>query len=130
LIGDEMPLSELPAAWNAQMHELVGVTPPNDRLGCLQDVHWPSGGWGYFPTYTLGAMTAAQVFDAARRTDPQIPGAIAHGDFKPLVNWLRVNIHSQGSLQETDALLTQATGRPLDATVFKDHLRRRYLEQA
>jgi len=130
LIGDEMPLSELPAAWNAQMQELVGVTPPNDRLGCLQDVHWPSGGWGYFPTYTLGAMTAAQVFDAARRADPQIPGAIAHGDFKPLVNWLRVNIHSQGSLQETDALLTHATGRPLDATVFKDHLRRRYLEQA
>ncbi|WP_332129951.1 carboxypeptidase M32, partial [Azorhizobium caulinodans] len=128
LIADEMPLSELPAAWNAQMQELVGVTPPDDRLGCLQDVHWPSGGWGYFPTYTLGAMTAAQIFDAAKRADADILPGIARGDFKPLVTWLRANIHGQGSLYETDDLLTRATGRPLDASVFKAHLRRRYIE--
>ncbi|MGU3496261.1 carboxypeptidase M32 [Xanthobacteraceae bacterium A53D] len=129
LIGDEMPLSELPAAWNAQMQELLGVTPPDDRLGCLQDVHWPSGGWGYFPTYTLGAMTAAQLFDAAKRADADIVPGIARGDFLPLVTWLRANIHSQGSLYETDDLLTRATGRPLDASVFKAHLRRRYIEE-
>lgn len=129
LIADEMPLSELPAAWNAQMQELVGVTPPDDRLGCLQDVHWPSGGWGYFPTYTLGAMTAAQIFDAAKRADADILPGIARGDFKPLVTWLRANIHGQGSLYETDDLLTRATGRPLDASVFKAHLRRRYIEE-
>ncbi|TDT90248.1 carboxypeptidase Taq [Azorhizobium sp. AG788] len=129
LIADEMPLSELPAAWNAQMQELVGVTPPDDRLGCLQDVHWPSGGWGYFPTYTLGAMTAAQIFDAAKHADTDILPGIARGDFKPLVTWLRANIHGQGSLYETDDLLTRATGRPLDASVFKAHLRRRYIEE-
>lgn len=127
LIADAMPLGELPAAWNAGMQELLGITPPNDRLGCLQDIHWPSGGWGYFPTYTLGAMTAAQLFDAAIRAEPDLLPGIARGDFTPLVGWLRANIHSQGSRFETDELLTRATGRPLDAGVFKAHLARRYL---
>ncbi|MFG1426739.1 carboxypeptidase M32 [Roseixanthobacter glucoisosaccharinicivorans] len=129
LIADTMPLSELPAAWNAGMQELLGVTPPDDRLGCLQDIHWPSGGWGYFPTYTLGAMTAAQVFDAACKSDGDILPGIGTGDFAPLVAWLRANIHSQGSLYETDELLTRATGRPLDAAVFKAHLIRRYASE-
>ncbi|AMJ59469.1 carboxypeptidase M32 [Bosea sp. PAMC 26642] len=130
LIADEMPLSELPSAWNAGMTALLGVTPPDDRLGCLQDIHWPSGGWGYFPTYTLGAMTAAQIFEAACRAQPDILPGIGRGDFTPLVGWLRTHIHGQGSLLETDALLTQATGRPLDAGVFKAHLRRRYVDEA
>lgn len=129
LIADAMPLSELPAAWNAGMTELLGVTVPNDRLGCLQDVHWPSGGWGYFPTYTLGAMTAAQIFEAACKAQPDILPGIGRGDFAPLLAWLRTHIHSQGCLLETDALLTQATGRPLDAGVFKAHLRARYVAQ-
>jgi carboxypeptidase Taq len=126
LIADQMPLAELPAAWNAGMRDLLGVTPPNDRVGCLQDIHWPSGGWGYFPTYTLGAMTAAQIFDAACTAEPDILPAIGRGEFAPLVSWLRTQIHSQGSLYQTDELLTRATGRPLDAEVFKAHLRRRY----
>jgi carboxypeptidase Taq len=130
LIGDAMPLSELPAAWNAGMRGLLGVTPPNDRLGCLQDIHWPSGGWGYFPTYTLGAMTAAQIFEAACKAQPEILPGIGRGDFSPLVGWLRANIHSQASLYETDELMTRATGRPLDAGVFKAHLARRYGGQA
>lgn len=127
LIADEMPLAELPAAWNAGMRALLGITPPDDRIGCLQDVHWPSGGWGYFPTYTLGAMTAAQLFDAACRAEPDTLPGIARGDFAPLVGWLRTNIHAQGSRFETDELLARATGRPLDAGVFKAHLARRYL---
>lgn len=130
LIADEMPLAELPAAWNEGMKALLGLTVPDDRVGCLQDIHWPSGGWGYFPTYTLGAMTAAQIFDAACTADPAILPGIGKGDFSPLVNWLRANIHGKGSLLSTDALLTEATGRPLDASVFKTHLRRRYVEEA
>jgi len=130
LIGDAMPLSELPSAWNAGMQSLLGVTPPNDRVGCLQDIHWPSGGWGYFPTYTLGAMTAAQIFEAACTAEPEILAGIGRGEFAPLVAWLRSNIHSQGSLYQTDELLTRATGRPLDAGVFKAHLKRRYAAQA
>lgn len=127
LIADMMPLAELPAAWNAGMKALLGIEPPTDRLGCLQDIHWPSGGWGYFPTYTLGAMTAAQLFDAACRAEPDTLPGIARGDFTPLVGWLRTHVHGQGSLYSTDELLTRATGRPLDASVFKAHLARRYL---
>uniref|UniRef100_A0A9E7ZY45 Metal-dependent carboxypeptidase n=1 Tax=Bosea sp. NBC_00436 TaxID=2969620 RepID=A0A9E7ZY45_9HYPH len=129
LIADEMPLAELPSAWNAGMKSLLGVTVPNDRLGCLQDIHWPSGGWGYFPTYTLGAMTAAQIFDAACKAEASILPGIGKGDFSPLVGWLRTNIHGKGSLLQTDELLTEATGRPLDASVFKAHLRRRYIDE-
>lgn len=126
LIAGDMALKDLPGAWAEGMKELLGVVPPNDRLGCLQDIHWPSGGWGYFPTYTLGAMTAAQLFDAACTADGDILPGIARGDFGPLLKWLRANVHSQGSLLETDELLTHATGRPLDASVFKAHLERRY----
>jgi carboxypeptidase Taq len=127
MIAGDLPLAALPGAWNDGMRELLGVTPPNDRLGCLQDIHWPSGAWGYFPTYTLGAMTAAQLFDAATRAEPDILPGIGRGDFAPLVSWLRANIHGQGCLYGTDELLTRATGRPLDASVFKAHLKRRYL---
>ena len=129
LIADAMPLADLPAAWNEGMKSLLGVTVPNDRLGCLQDIHWPSGGWGYFPTYTLGAMTAAQIFEAACQAEPGILPGIAKGDFTPLVGWLRANIHGKGSLLSTDALLTEATGKPLDVGVFKAHLRRRYVDE-
>lgn len=127
LIADAMPLSALPDAWNEAMRDLLGIVPPDDRNGCLQDIHWPSGGWGYFPTYTLGAMTAAQLFDAACTAQPEILPAIGRGDFAPLVTWLRAHIHAKASVLETDALLTEATGRPLDASVFKTHLQRRYL---
>lgn len=127
MISGDLALADLPGAWNDGMTRLLGVAPPNDRLGCLQDIHWPSGGWGYFPTYTLGAITAAQLFDAAKKADPDILPAIGRGDFSPLVAWLRANVHGQGSLHETDELLTRATGRPLDAGVFKAHLKTRYL---
>jgi carboxypeptidase Taq len=127
LIAGEMTLDDLPGAWNAGMKELLGIVPPSDREGCLQDIHWYDGAWGYFPTYTLGAMTAAQLFDAARRAKPEIPNAIGVGDFSPLLGWLRGNVHGQGSRLSTRELLTRATGRPLDPAVFKRHLEQRYL---
>ena len=127
LIEGRMDLVDLPEAWNDGTRRLLGISPPDDRLGCLQDIHWYGGAWGYFPTYTLGAMTAAQLFDAARSKDPGILPAIGKGDFQPLLAWLRANVHSQGSLLSTRDLLIQATGKPLDAEVFKTHLRERYL---
>jgi carboxypeptidase Taq len=127
LIAGEMELDDLPAAWNAGMKELLGIVPPSDREGCLQDIHWYDGAWGYFPTYTLGAMTAAQLFDAARRGKPEIPEAIGKGDFAPLLAWLRDNVHGHGSRLSSRDLLTRATGRPLDPAVFKRHLETRYL---
>lgn len=127
LVGGSLDLDDLPAAWNQGMQALLGISPPDDRRGCLQDIHWPGGGWGYFPTYTLGAMTAAQLFDAAGRAEPDMKPALARGDFAPLTGWLREHIHGKGSLLGVDALLTAATGRPLDAAVYKAHLERRYL---
>ncbi|MGQ0674903.1 MAG: carboxypeptidase M32 [Rhodospirillales bacterium] len=128
LIADDLKLAELPAAWNAGMKELLGVAPPDDRLGCLQDIHWPDGAWGYFPTYTLGAMAAAQLFQAAKGQDPQIAPGIARGDFRPLMAWLRRNVHEKGSLQTTDEVLAEATGAPLGDAAFKAHLQARYLD--
>lgn len=128
LVAGDLTLPDLPGAWADGMKELLGVAPPNDRLGCLQDIHWPGGGWGYFPSYTLGAMTAAQLFDTARHADDGIKPALARGDFAPLVAWLRTNVHGKGCLYASgDELLTVATGRPLDAAVFKRHLETRYL---
>lgn len=129
LVSGDLQLPDLPGAWAEGMQELLGVVPPNDRLGCLQDIHWPGGGWGYFPSYTLGAMTAAQLFDAACRDDDGIKPALARGDFAPLAAWLRENVHAKGCLYASgDELLTAATGRPLDAGVFKRHLETRYLQ--
>ena len=128
LIAGDLDLGELPGAWNEAMRELIGVVPPADGDGCLQDIHWPGGAWGYFPTYTLGAMTAAQLFDAATRADPSIRPAIARGDFAPLMAWLRANVHAKGALLPTRDLLTAATGKPLDPAIYKAHLKRRYLD--
>jgi carboxypeptidase Taq len=128
MIAGDLELADLPGAWNEQMAALIGTVPPDDTLGCLQDIHWPGGAWGYFPTYTLGALAAAQLFEAARRADADVMPGIARGDFGPLVAWLRTNIHAKGSLDSTDALLTQATGEPLGTAAFKAHLRRRYLD--
>jgi carboxypeptidase Taq len=126
MIAGDLALKDLPAAWNDGMKELLGVAPPDDRQGCLQDIHWYDGGFGYFPTYTLGAMTAAQLFDAAKR-DAAVSAGIAHGDFKPLLDWLRRNVHGLASSLPTAELLTRATGKPLDSAVFEAHLRARYL---
>ena len=127
IIAGDLALADLPAAWAAGMRELLGITPPDDRHGCLQDIHWYDGAWGYFPTYTLGAIAAAQLFAAAKSAVPEIPAAIGRGDFAPLVGWLRDNVHAWGSFHSTDDLLAQATGRPLDPKAFEVHLTARYL---
>jgi len=127
MIAGDLPLADLPAAWNEGMHDLLGVRPPNDGLGCLQDIHWYDGAWGYFPTYTLGAMTAAQLFSAAQNDVPEIDVALARGDFAPLLGWMRENIHSKGSILSVRELLVEATGSPLTADPFKKHLRERYI---
>ncbi|MEO8557488.1 MAG: carboxypeptidase M32 [Rhodospirillales bacterium] len=127
LLSGDLKLADLPGAWNEAMKQSLGIAPPDDRLGCLQDIHWPDGAFGYFPTYTLGAMAAAQLFAAACQEQPQILPGIAKGDFSPLFTWLRANVHGKGSLLDTDALLNQATGAPLGTTAFRAHLERRYL---
>jgi carboxypeptidase Taq len=127
LIAGDLKVADIPAAWNEGLKSLLGITPPSDREGCLQDIHWFDGGIGYFPCYSLGAMTAAQLYAAACTADPNIPAGIARGDFAPLMAWLRPNVHERGSSMTTAEIVTAATGRPLDVEVFKTHLKRRYL---
>lgn len=127
LVAGDLQVSDIPAAWNEGMKSLLGITPPSDREGCLQDIHWFDGAIGYFPCYSLGAMTAAQLYTAACAANPDIPTAIARGDFKPLMAWLRPNVHERGSSMTTAEIVTAATGRPLDVSIFKAHLKRRYL---
>ncbi len=130
LIEGDLTLDELPGAWAEQLQALLGIAPPDDRRGCLQDIHWYDGAWGYFPTYTLGAMTAAQLFAAACDAHPEIPAQLGQGDFSTLLGWLRRHVHEQGSRFSSEELLVRATGKPLDPTIFEAHLRRRYLEEA
>ena len=130
MIAGDLAVGDLPGAFNAGMAELLGLEVPNDRLGCLQDIHWPGGSFGYFPTYTLGAMMAAQLFEAACRAEPKIPADLGKGDFARLVSWLRQSVHGKASLLTTEELLVAATGRPLHADTFRSHLRRRYIEGA
>jgi carboxypeptidase Taq len=127
LITGELAVADLPGAWAEGLHRLLGMTPPDDARGCLQDIHWHDGAFGYFPSYTLGAMAAAQLMQAARIALPGLDEAMAQGDFGPLVNWLRVSVHGKGSLLGFQDLMTAATGKPLDASAFMEHLRGRYL---
>ena len=128
LAGDMRP-DDLPAAWNEGVVRLFGLTPTSDREGCLQDIHWFDGAWGYFPTYTLGALTAAQMFAAARRGIPGLEREIARGQFAPLTAWLRDHVHARASSVGAEAIIVEATGNPLGAADFLAHLRRRYLSE-
>jgi len=128
MLNGDLALEDLPGAWNDGMKELLGIQPPDDALGCLQDVHWYDGAWGYFPTYTLGAMTAAQLYAAARDQVNGLEDAIRKGDFEPLLAWLREHVHGRGRSVSARQLLIDATGKPLDASVFEAHLERRYLD--
>ena len=127
MIAGQLSPADLPDAWNDGLEDLLGIRPPDNHHGCMQDIHWYDGAWGYFPTYTLGAMTAAQLFDAALKASPEIATEIPTGNFTPLTNWLKENVHALGSSVSASALVENASGRPLDAQAFITHLKSRYL---
>ena len=127
MIEGDLAVSDLPGAWNDASERLLGIRPPNDRLGCLQDIHWYDGAWGYFPTYTLGALAAAQFYAAAKAANPGLPQALAKGEFAPLLEWMRVHLHAKASSRSTGELLEETTGARLGTAAFKAHLEARYL---
>lgn len=126
LLDGSLDAKDLPAAWAAKTKLYLAITPPDDAQGCLQDIHWPEGMFGYFPTYTLGAMTAAQLMVACRKALPELDKQLATGEFEPMVRWLRQNVHQHGSRYSNDELLVQATGETLNPAHFEAHLRARY----
>jgi carboxypeptidase Taq len=128
MISGDLVVADLPGAWNDGLDHLLGITPPDDSQGCLQDIHWYDGAFGYFPSYTLGAMAAAQLMQAARAQIADLDEAFSHGDLSPLLSWLRIHVHSVGSRLDLNSILEQATGSKLDPLAFNAHLHRRYLE--
>ncbi|MBU8538919.1 carboxypeptidase M32 [Falsiroseomonas tokyonensis] len=127
MIEGRLEVAELPEAWNAGLQKSLGITPPNDALGCLQDIHWHDGAFGYFPSYTLGAMAAAQLMAALRRAEPELDAQLARGEMARMMGWLRGHVHSQGARLGLQDLLRAATGKPLDPADFTAHLTARYL---
>lgn len=128
LVTGKLAAKDVPEAWNAKMTEYLGLsTAGNFKDGPMQDVHWPSGAFGYFPSYTLGAMMAAQQWAAVERAVPDAAEQIARGDFAAINAWRKENIWSKASMFSTPEIMRQATGEPLNAKHFEEHLKRRYL---
>jgi carboxypeptidase Taq len=126
LVKGELAVKDVPKVWNEEYRELFGMTPPDDRRGCLQDIHWSMGGLGYFATYTLGNLNAAQLFATASK-QKKIANALEKCDYAPLLKWLRDNVHAHGAALTPTEIMQAATGKPTDAKWHIAHLRGRYV---
>jgi carboxypeptidase Taq len=123
-----LPVRDLPQAWSAGLEERLGLRPANDADGCLQDVHWAVGSFGYFPSYALGGFIAAQLYETLRNDVPGLDGQIASGSFGPLLTWLRENVHAVGASLSAQQLIKNATGKPLSAAPWLRYAEAKYLE--
>ncbi|MEW6422163.1 MAG: carboxypeptidase M32 [Deinococcota bacterium] len=125
LLEGRLRVQELPEAWNAKMQEYLGLTPPNDAQGVLQDIHWSSGLIGYFPTYTLGNLLSVQLLEAAKR-DSTVAQGIERAEYGPLLAWLVENVHQYGRSLTPTQITEQATGRVLTADPYVAYLHEKY----
>lgn len=121
-------VADLPEVWNAKMQEYLGITPPDDSLGVLQDVHWAAGLIGYFPTYALGTIVSVQLFEKAVAAHPDIPAQMERGEFSSLFNWLKQNVYRHGKKYTPDEIVRRATGGPLDSGPYVKYLRTKFGE--
>ena len=128
LITGDLAVADLPAAWNDKYRETLGVTPRNDAEGCLQDIHWSAGLFGYFPTYTLGNLYAAQLYAQAEADLGGLDESFARGDYSGLLGWLRTKVHSQGQRYRPAELIEHITGSKPDHRPLIDGLRKKYGE--
>jgi carboxypeptidase Taq len=126
LIAGEIEARELPAIWNAKMHEYLGITPGSDSEGVLQDIHWSFGGFGYFPSYSLGNLYAAQILNKIEREIPDFYACIEKGEFNVIQQWLKENIHQYGRLLTPNELIVKATGEELNADYLVNYLEEKY----
>ncbi|MBV9772923.1 MAG: carboxypeptidase M32 [Gemmatimonadetes bacterium] len=113
MLGGDLPVRDLPGVWNERVKQDLGIEVPDDRRGCLQDIHWSLGALAYFPTYTLGNLYAAQLWEAVRAALPGLDDRMREGDFTPLLGWLRENVHRHGRRFTAPELCRRATGKPL-----------------
>jgi carboxypeptidase Taq len=129
ILNGELKVKDLPEAWNTRVEDRLGVRPTNDAEGCLQDVHWAVGSFGYFPSYAIGTVIAGQLYEALRNDRPDLDEEIAAGQFGGLFDWLRHNVHSVGASVSTPELIQNATGKPLSASAWLRYVEAKYLEE-
>jgi len=122
MLRRDLSAADLPGAWTEKMNYYLGITPPDDAKGCLQDIHWSGGAIGYFPTYTLGNLYAAQFFEKARQDLGDLDAQFAAGNFKPLLDWLRTNVHRPGKAYRPRELVKRVTGKEPSAEALLRHL--------
>ena len=123
-----LPIKDLPEAWNTSMDQRLGLKPSNDVEGCLQDIHWGVGHFGYFPSYALGAVIAGQLYEAMRAARPALDEEIANGQYAGVMDWLRDNVHGVGARLPVKDLIQEASGKPLTAAAYLRYLESKYLE--
>jgi carboxypeptidase Taq len=128
ILAGTLPVTDLPAAWNELMEARLGVAPTTDVEGCLQDVHWAVGSFGYFPSYAIGTLVAAQLWETLRNEREGIDAEVARGEFGGLFDWLRTNVHGLGAKHGVQALVQLATDKPLSAAPALRYLEAKYLE--
>src|SRR5260221_982600 len=128
LLSGDLAVRDLPEAWNAGMEQRLGIRPTNDSDGCLQDIHWAVGSFGYFPSYALGAVIAAQLYETLRTDVPELDEQLSKGEYSGLLGWLRTHVHGLGAKVPRQELLKGATGKPLSATSFVRYVEAKYLE--
>lgn len=128
LMENEIEVAHLPEAWNARMEDYLGVTPPNDQKGVLQDVHWSSGYFGYFSTYSLGNLVSVQLWEKIQEDIPGLVDEIRSGEFSSLLAWLRENIHRHGAKFKPQELIQRATGSEIDPEPYMNYLKSKFSE--
>ena len=128
LMQEKLTVSELPQAWNEKMEESLGITPSTDTEGVLQDMHWSGGSIGYFPTYALGTIYAAQLFHQLKKDQPETIEQIQNGEFSHILTWLREHVHQYGRLMTAEEIIKQICGEGLNADVFIQYLNKKYLD--
>jgi carboxypeptidase Taq len=128
ILEGSLPVADLPEAWNANLEQRLNIRPGSDVDGCLQDIHWAVGHFGYFPSYALGAVIAGQLNEAMRAARPALDEEIAAGQFGGVMDWLRDNVHGVGGRLPVQELMKQATGKPLTAAAYLRYLEAKYLE--
>lgn len=129
ILDGQLEVKDLPEAWNSRVEDRLGVRPKNDAEGCLQDVHWAVGSFGYFPSYAIGAVIAGQLYEALRSDRPALDEEIAAGQFSGLFEWLRQNVHRFGASLSAPELIRNATGKPLSAAAWLRYVEGKYLEE-
>lgn len=128
LLERKLNVADIPDAWNAKMQEYLGIVPPNDKLGCLQDVHWSYGSIGYFATYSLGSMFAVQLWERALQDIPTLSAQIENGQYADLLGWLRKNVHAHGRKFTLDELAKKVTGESLQSRSYVAYLKKKFGE--